>query len=104
MGVIFPREENLRPLLKQNGIKSEGELEELCAKDEVRKLVLKEVNQVGKKSGFKALETLETIILVPEELPMTAAQKIERRKVTEKYAEQVSKRFLKENSRSFGGF
>lgn len=92
MGVIFPRDENLRSALKQAGIKSSGELEDLCTDDAVRKLVLKEVNQIGKKSGFKQLEALQTVVLVAEELPMTAAQKLERKKVTDKYAEQVSSR------------
>ncbi|KDN37585.1 acetyl-CoA synthetase-like protein [Tilletiaria anomala UBC 951] len=85
MAVIFPHEQNLKGALG-----SDAELAELIKDKNARSVVLNAVNQVGKKAGFKAMEQLQTVILVCEELPMTAAQKLERKKVEEKYKDQIN--------------
>ena len=56
--------------------------------------LVKECNAVGKKNGFKPIEILEGIILTadewtPESGLVTAAQKVQRRKVAEHYAMEI---------------
>ncbi|KAE8257679.1 hypothetical protein A4X13_0g2193 [Tilletia indica] len=96
MAIIFPREDNLRAELKDGSIVSaseakDAELEDLCKNDKVRQLILKSVNAVGKKAGFKSLEQLQTILLSPEELPLTAAQKLQRKEIQEMYKDRIAK-------------
>ncbi|KAK0519237.1 long-chain fatty acid-CoA ligase [Tilletia horrida] len=96
MAIIFPREDNLRSELKDGSIVSAAEakdadLEELCKNDKIRALILKNVNAVGKKAGFKSLEQLQTVLLTPEELPLTAAQKLQRKEIEVKFKDQIKK-------------
>ncbi|CAD6973033.1 unnamed protein product [Tilletia controversa] len=97
MAIIFPREDNLRSELgRDSSIVSaadakDADLEELCKNDKVRTLILKQVNAVGKKAGFKPLEILQTILLSPVELPLTAAQKLQRKEIQELYKERINK-------------
>jgi len=85
MAVVFPREDALK------AIASGGSLEDMCNDKALANKVLKELNEVGRKGGLKGIEALEVCLLVPEELPMTAAQKLERGKVVKKYKEQIDK-------------
>ena len=53
-------------------------------------MVLKECNAIGKKNGFKPMETLHAVILTPEEWTpesglVTAAQKIQRKKIADTF-------------------
>ncbi|KAJ9473915.1 Long-chain-fatty-acid--CoA ligase 1 [Pseudozyma hubeiensis] len=93
MGIIFPREDNLMAAVKKAGING-GDLEELCKNKEVAKLVKDDVNQAGKKAGFKNLEMLQTVLLVHEELAMTAAQKLSRKDIIKKYEDQIKKVYM----------
>jgi long-chain acyl-CoA synthetase len=87
MAIVFPREDNFRKL---PGASGGGDFAELCKKKELVKAMLKEINAVGKQAGFKPLEQLQTVLLVPEEIPVTAAQKVQRKQAVDKYKEQVS--------------
>lgn len=93
MAVVFPREDTLRSTLSQNGLGNlkDQELEELCKNKDVTQLVLKELNQVGKGAGFVPMEQLQSVVLVPEELPLTAAQKVQRKEVESKYGDEIKK-------------
>ncbi|KAJ7718942.1 hypothetical protein B0H16DRAFT_413719 [Mycena metata] len=65
---IIPHEQNLRAALKnENGVDASAEMHHLCADPKVAALVLRECNAVGKKSGFKAMETLSAVVLTPDE-------------------------------------
>jgi long-chain acyl-CoA synthetase len=60
----------------------------------VAALVLKECNAVGKKSGFKAMETLSAVVLTPDEWTpesglVTAAQKIQRTVIAKKFDKEI---------------
>lgn len=92
MAIIFPREDNLVSAAKAQGIS--GDLEELCKNKQVAKIVLDDVNAVGKKAGFKSLEMLQTVLLVPEELAMTAAQKLSRKEIEKKYEEDIKRVYM----------
>lgn len=87
MAIVFPREESFRKL---PGAAGSEDFAELCKSEDLRKAMLKELNAVGKQSSFKPLELLQCVILVPEDLPVTAAQKIQRKQAVEKYKDEVS--------------
>jgi len=91
MAIVFPREDGFRKL---PGATGGQDLADLCQKKELASAMLKELNSVGKQAGFKPLEMLQCVVLVPEDLPVTAAQKIQRKQAVEKYQEQVSMRLL----------
>jgi len=99
MAIIIPHEAQLRQVLQAQapeGVNPSASLEELCHNDGVRKLVLDSCNAAGKKSGFKPLEMLETVVLTPEEWTpesglVTAAQKLQRKKILETFKDEVKK-------------
>ena len=93
MAIIFPREDNLIGAIERAGLQKR-ELEELCHDRKVQEIVLKDVNAVGKKAGFKNLEQLQTVLLVPEELAMTAAQKLSRKDIIKKYNDEIKKIYM----------
>lgn len=74
-------------------------MRELCRNPAVNDLILKECNAVGKKNGFKSIEVLQGVILTadewtPESELVTAAQKLQRRKIAERYAKEIQVRSL----------
>lgn len=93
MAVVFPREDALRSELAANGLDKyeHEELETLCHNKEVINFVLKDLNSVGKSNQFAPMEMLQSIVLVPEELPLTAAQKVQRKEVESKYGDAIKK-------------
>lgn len=110
MAVIHPHEHNLRHQISVNapaGMKCspEADFETLCQDKAIVELVLKETNAAGKKAGFKPMETLEAVVLTHEEWTaenglLTAAQKLQRKKVAEKYKDAIKVRlFLLSRSR-----
>ncbi|KAK4693172.1 hypothetical protein P7C70_g8978, partial [Phenoliferia sp. Uapishka_3] len=93
MAIIFPHEGNLKALASL-APESHGDLALLCTNDAVRDAVLKELNAVGKKAGLKPLETMQTVVLTPEEWTpqsglMTAAQKLNRKAIEKKYKKEI---------------
>jgi len=99
MAVIIPNETHLRHALKQgvvDGVDADASLHELCEHQGVRKLVLENCNALGKKNGFKQLELLETVVLTadewtPESGLVTAAQKLQRKKIHEAFKGEIKK-------------
>jgi len=90
IAIIIPHEVNLRHALRD----PDRPLAALCHDDAVRALLLKELNAVGKKNGFKAMEILEGVVLTPDEWTpesglVTAAQKIQRSKIAERFKEEI---------------
>ncbi|KAF5378701.1 hypothetical protein D9757_010780 [Collybiopsis confluens] len=80
IAVVIPHEVNLRHGLEKDSV------------------VLKECNAIGKKNGFKPMEILQgrggAVILTPEEWTpenglVTAAQKIQRAKIKEVFADEI---------------
>ncbi|KAH9911324.1 long-chain-fatty-acid-CoA-ligase [Epithele typhae] len=99
MAIIIPHAENLRHALEAanlKGVDASGSLADLCAVRAVADLVLKECNAVGKKNSFKPLELLQTVVLTPEEWTpesglVTAAQKVQRKKVAQAFEKEIEK-------------
>ena len=100
MAVIIPHPEHLRHALEGKaglGVDAHAPLPELCRSRAVAELVLKEANAVGRKNGFKPLELLQTVVLTPDEWTpesglVTAAQKVQRKKVAEAFAAEIKVR------------
>ena len=99
MAIIIPHAEHLRQTLKDTpGIDTSKPLNDLCHDKAVVALFLKELNAVGKKNGFKPLELLQTVVLTAEEWTpesglVTAAQKVQRKKVAEAFEKEIKVRF-----------
>jgi long-chain acyl-CoA synthetase len=92
MALIFPHEHNIRAAL--SGDLASQDLHDICQSKEANALVLKMCNEVGKKSGFKGMELLEAVVLTPEEWTpenglTTAAHKINRKKIAQKYTDEI---------------
>lgn len=100
MAIIIPHEPNLRHALESNsalGVDKDEHLGKLCHDKRVSELVLKELNAVGRKNGFKALELLQAVVVTDEEWTpenglVTAAQKLQRKKVAEHYEKEIKVR------------
>ncbi|KAI9455375.1 long-chain-fatty-acid-CoA-ligase [Russula earlei] len=96
IAIVIPHEANLRAALPEEDPRIA--LGDLCAKPKVKALVLKECNAMGKKSGFKGIETLQGVILTAEEWTpenglVTAAQKIQRKKIGQKFDAEILEAF-----------
>ncbi|KAL0062754.1 long-chain fatty acid-CoA ligase [Marasmius tenuissimus] len=98
IAIIIPHEQHLRHALDAAGMDSGKELAELCKDPKVSALVLKECNAVGKKNSFKPLEILSAVILTDEEWTpenglVTAAQKIQRKKIADKFKKEIDEAY-----------
>lgn len=93
MAIVFPREETLRLDAREFGLSAVAEmpLEQLCAHEGVIKMVHNLLNDKAKQTSLAPMEFLQSIVLVPVELPMTAAQKVQRNEVAKKYASQIKR-------------
>jgi len=96
MAIIFPNEKNLRAASSSVGHGENEDLKTLCEDDSVKEIVLKELNGIGKKAGFKQMELLQCVVLDPEEWTpsnglLTAAQKLQRKAIFEKHKEEIKK-------------
>ncbi|KAJ6529032.1 long-chain-fatty-acid-CoA-ligase [Mycena vulgaris] len=116
IAIIIPHEANLRAAIRSGSASSSKSslssssdakvgpvdptmgLPELCAHPAVASLVLKECNAVGKKNGFKPMETLSAVILTPDEWTpesglVTAAQKIQRTVIAKKFNKEIKEAY-----------
>ncbi|KAF7297408.1 Long-chain-fatty-acid-CoA ligase [Mycena indigotica] len=99
IALIFPHESNLRAALRNhNDVDEKQGMADLCSNHHVSALVLKECNVLGKKNGFKAMETLTAVILTPEEWTpenglVTAAQKIQRTAISRAFDAEIKEAY-----------
>ncbi|WWD03296.1 hypothetical protein V865_001347 [Kwoniella europaea PYCC6329] len=92
--VVVGHPTNLPAFAKKNGLGDGEDLEHLCKDERVVEAALKELNNVGKKAGLKGMELLEAIVLVadewtPESGFLTAAQKLQRKVISDQYADRI---------------
>jgi len=69
-------------------------IHELVHSDEVKGIILKELNSTGKKAGFSGIQMLGDVVLTDEEWTpengfTTAAQKINRKKIRETFSKEI---------------
>ncbi len=97
IAIIIPHESHLRHALEANpipGADSREELHVLCGNTKVSDYVMAQCNALGKKNGFKPMEILEAVILsaedwTPQNGLVTAAQKVQRKRVAEAFDAQI---------------
>ncbi|KAI0310605.1 acetyl-CoA synthetase-like protein [Amylostereum chailletii] len=95
MAIIVPNEHHLRAGLKNvPDVDASASLDALCHDPRVKSMVLKDCNAGGKKSRFKPMEMLQAVVLSPEEWTpesglVTAAQKIQRKKIAAKFDAEI---------------
>lgn len=97
MAIIFPHEQNLRHALQSGlvpGINPADHLQIICHDKRVVDLVLRDCIAIGKKNGFKPMELLQAVVLTadewtPESGLVTAAQKVQRKKVAQHYEKEI---------------
>lgn len=101
IAIIFPHENNLRHALRNKsiGVNENAHLSILCQNEKVKELVLKNCNAIGKKHGFKPMETLQGVILTPDEWTpesglVTATQKIQRKKIANAFDKEIKVRLI----------
>ncbi|KZP02330.1 acetyl-CoA synthetase-like protein, partial [Athelia psychrophila] len=98
IAIIIPHEQNLRTMLPTSVDPSQG-LSSLCREKKIQELVLKECNVTGKNNGFQPMETLQAVVLTPDEWTpesglVNAAQKIQRKKISNLFAEEIEASYL----------
>jgi long-chain acyl-CoA synthetase len=96
IAIIVPHEVHLRAALPDED--THTSLADLCVNAKVKALVLRECNAAGKKSGFKGIEMLQAVVLTPDEWTpesglVTAAQKVQRKKVEQKFDAEIKEAF-----------
>lgn len=97
IAIIVPHEGHLRASLPDED--PHAPLATLCANAKVNALVLRECNAAGKKTGFKGIEMLQAVVLTAEEWTpesglVTAAQKIQRKKIAERFDAEIKVRCM----------
>lgn len=66
IAIIVPAEPALKSLASSHGIEGHG-LEDLAHNDKLNGIVLKELQDAGKKGGLNGIEIIEGVVLVDEE-------------------------------------
>ena len=66
VAIVVPNEAALKQAASENGIQGNG-LEDLCHNEKVNKIVLQEMQGVGKKGGLQGIEIIEGVVLSDEE-------------------------------------
>jgi len=97
VAIIVPAEPALKKLASDNGIQGNG-LEDLVHNKKLNRLVLKELQAAGKQGGLAGIEIIDGVVLADEEWTAangmtTAAQKINRRSILQKYRDQVDEAY-----------
>ncbi|TFK66792.1 acetyl-CoA synthetase-like protein [Pluteus cervinus] len=93
IAIIVPREHELRAALT-NDSHSHASFAELCKTAAAKDAMLKSCNDVGKAHGLKGVELLQGVVLVDEEWSVesglvTAAMKIQRTKIGNKWQKEI---------------
>jgi long-chain acyl-CoA synthetase len=97
IAIVVPAEPALKQLASENGISGDG-LETLCHDKKVNSLVLKAMQDAGRKGGLAGIEIIEGVVLVDEEWTpanglVTSAQKLNRREIHKRYESEMKKAY-----------
>ncbi|KKZ63804.1 long-chain acyl-CoA synthetase [[Emmonsia] crescens] len=93
IAVIVPAEPALLALAKANGIEGES-VEGLAHNKQMNSIVLRELQNAGRASNLKPFEIIEGVVLADEEWTpqngyITAAQKLQRKKITSHFQKEI---------------
>ncbi|KAK1596281.1 AMP-binding enzyme [Colletotrichum navitas] len=97
IAIIVPAEPALIKLAESIGVKGNN-LEELVHDKKLQSAVLKELQNAGRSGGLSGIEIIEGVVMSDEEWTpqndlVTAAQKLQRKKILEKYKDEVAKAY-----------
>ncbi|CCF42946.1 AMP-binding enzyme [Colletotrichum higginsianum] len=97
IAIIVPAEPALIKLAESIGVKGNN-LEELVHDKKLQAAVLKELQNAGRSGGLSGIEIIEGVVMSDEEWTpqndlVTAAQKLQRKKILEKYKNDVAKAY-----------
>ncbi|KAE8450505.1 hypothetical protein EG329_006235 [Mollisiaceae sp. DMI_Dod_QoI] len=101
VAIIVPAEPALKKLAERIGVEGTG-VEDLVHNSKVQDAVLKELQQAGKAGGLSGIEIVEGAVLADEEWTpqnglVTSAQKLQRKKILDKYKKEVDAAYAKNN-------
>ncbi|KAL5117110.1 long-chain fatty acid-CoA ligase [Pleosporales sp. CAS-2024a] len=97
IAIIVPAEPALKKLASEHGVQGDH-LEELVHDKKLNSAVLKQLQDAGRKGGLAAFETIEGVVMADEEWTpqnglATAAQKLNRKGILEKYKKEVDQAY-----------
>ncbi|CAJ2513727.1 Uu.00g018460.m01.CDS01 [Anthostomella pinea] len=97
IAIIVPAEPALKKLAEENGIQGSS-LEELVHNKKLNGIVLKELQNAGRAGGLSGIEIIEGVALSDEEWTpqnglVTAAQKLNRKVILDKYKSEVDEAY-----------
>ena len=99
IAIIVPAEPALKKLAMENGIKGDH-VEEMIHNEKLNNIVLKQLQDAGRKGGLLGIEIIEGVVLADEEWTpqnglVTSAQKLNRKGLTEKYKKDIDHAYSK---------
>jgi long-chain acyl-CoA synthetase len=102
IAIVIPDRKLLQRLALANNIAARPH-EQLIHVVDIRELVLKELQSVGKKAGLASFEIIEGVVLVDEEWSsqnglLTPAQKLARRKIVPLHQKEIDGVYMKAKS------
>ncbi|KAI0541515.1 hypothetical protein GGR58DRAFT_456331 [Xylaria digitata] len=97
IAIIVPAEPALKKLAADNGIEGNS-LEELVHNKKLKGIILRELQNTGRAGGLSGIEIIEGVALSDEEWTpqnglVTAAQKLNRKGILNKYQDQVNEAY-----------
>ncbi|KAI5292874.1 long-chain fatty acid-CoA ligase [Ascosphaera acerosa] len=97
IALVVPNGSTLEKLAADNGIQTES-IDELLGNRKLKNIVLREMQAVGRKYGLAGIEIIHSIVLVDEEWTpenglTTAAGKLQRRALAQKYSRQIEEAY-----------
>ncbi|KAJ5327894.1 hypothetical protein N7541_009001 [Penicillium brevicompactum] len=99
IAVIVPVEAALKKAASENGIEGDS-LETLVHNEKLNKIILQQLQAAGRAGGLKGIEIINGVVLSDEEWTpqngfMTAAQKLQRKKILNHYQAEINKAYGK---------
>ncbi|KAJ5233048.1 Long-chain-fatty-acid--CoA ligase 1 [Penicillium chermesinum] len=99
VAIIVPAEPALKKIANDNGIQGES-LETLVHDEKLNGIVLQQLQGAARASGLRGIEIISGVVLADEEWTphngfLTAAQKLQRKKITETYRAEIDKAYGK---------
>ncbi|EPY52941.1 long-chain-fatty-acid-CoA ligase Lcf1 [Schizosaccharomyces cryophilus OY26] len=99
IAVIVPNETTVHKLaVEKAGVDENTSWEDICKNKKVRHLVLEDLLKIGRSQHFANIELVQNVVLVPIEFTpengfVTAAQKLQRRKIIESFSKDVDEAY-----------
>ncbi|KAK3044625.1 hypothetical protein LTS18_000785 [Coniosporium uncinatum] len=99
IAIIVPAEPALKKLGSENGCSGES-IEQLVHDEKLQGVVLKQLQDAGRKGGLQGIEIIDGVVMSDEEWTpqnglTTSAQKLNRKGILEKYKKEVGEAYKK---------